>query len=216
MNDARTLLHLQNLDVEVETCEAALADVEANLGDSPELLAARDACESARRTLDALRARQRDLEYEVDSLTARIAAEEKQMYDGRGRGARELEGLRRSVDALKAHRSEVEDRILDTMGAIEQAQVELATAEAELERVETAWRASQGDLLGRRDEIRAQLAKAKARRNHLASTLDRAVNARYEDLRQQKRGRERNRVKPPVLGNEPIPAPGAGRLQLIP
>ncbi len=189
MTDARTLLHLQNLDVEIETTEAAIADADAHLGESPELIAAREARDSAHKALDDLRGKQRELEYEVESLTTRIGAEEKQMYDGRGRGSRELEGLRKSVAVLKTHRSETEDRILDTMGAIEQAQVEVSAQDTAFGKAEADWRASQGDLATKREALAAQLVKCRSQREQLAATIDRATRARYDDLRQQKRGR---------------------------
>ena len=158
MNDARTLLHLQNLDIETETTEVAIADVEAHLGESPELLAAREAREAAHKVLDEFRAKQRELEYEVESLTGRIAAEEKQMYDGKGRGSRELEGLRKSVDGLKSHRRDIEDKILDTMSAVEQAQTDVLAQDTAYAHAEAEWRAGQGDLV-----VRAGLAPNSAR-----------------------------------------------------
>ncbi len=189
MTDARTLLHLQNLDVEIEVTEAAIADADAHLGESPELIAAREARDSAHKSLEALRGQQRELEYEAESLSTRIAAEEKQMYDGHGRGSRELEGLRKSVDGLKTHRRDTEDKILDTMGAIEEAQTEVAGQDVAFAKVEAEWRDGQGDLAVKRDNLVAQLEKVKAQREKLAASFDRALNARYEDLRQQKRGR---------------------------
>jgi uncharacterized protein len=189
LNDARTLLQLQNFDLEIDAADGEFGEIAASLGESPELISAREAHQQAQKALDTLRSTQRDLEFEAESLSTRIKAEDKQMYDGRGRGSRELEGLRKSVESLKASRRAIEDRILDTMGAIEQAQIDAVAREADHARVDAEWTAGQADLARRRDALQSQVGLVKAQRDQLAASLDRALLARYEDLRKIRRGR---------------------------
>lgn len=189
MSDARTLLQLQNLDIDIDSCDAALVDIAASLGESPDLIAAREARTAARKALDDLRSTQKDLEFEAESLSSRITAEDKQMYDGRGRGSRELEGLRKSVESLKAHRRAIEDQILDVMGSIEAAESAATAGDSEFARVEAEWKASQGDMLERQDNLRSQLTQVKAQRERLANSIERGLLARYDELRRQRRGR---------------------------
>jgi hypothetical protein len=228
VTDARTLLQLQTLDLDIDAADAELADIETRVGESADLTAAREARGIAHKVLGDLRGAQRDLEFEADTLTSRIGAEDKQMYDGRGRGSRELEGLRKSIESLKASRRGIEDKILDTMGAIEQAQTDAAALDADSARVEAEWRASQKDLGVRRDSLHPQLLNLKAQRARTTAAIERGLMARYEDLRKNRRGRavaliERNtcqgcRITLPLSvvqrsrsGRELVPCPSCER-----
>ena len=228
VNEVRTLLLLQQLDLDIDATSAELEQLTHQLGDTPELTAAREAQAAAHAALDELRRSQRDLEYEVESLTAKIAGEDKQLYDNRGRGARELEGIRRSIESLKGNRRHAEDRILDVMTALESAQADAAAKDAECERVTAEWRSSQGGMVDRQDSQREHLQVVTARRQQHAAGIAPALLARYEDLRRLRRGRavaiiERNtcqgcRITLPLIvvqharaARELVPCPSCGR-----
>ena len=102
------LLELQELDSSIDRLDQRRGQLEAG----EELSAARKALEEAESLLgelrlasDAVDASSRRLEHEIESFGAKLAAEEKRMYDGSIVNTKELEALQHEITSLKERRT---------------------------------------------------------------------------------------------------------------
>src|SRR3990172_8012214 len=130
------LLELQELDSATDRLEHRREQLETG----EELSAARKELEVAESQLGELRlasdsvdAPSRRLESEIESFGAKLAAEEKRMYDGTIVNTKELEALQHEISSLKERRSRAEDELLEQMERREDLDPRAAEASKEVD-----------------------------------------------------------------------------------
>lgn len=138
--------------------------------------------------LDQLSTEQRRVEYDVDALSQKAAAEEKRMYDGSVANAKELESMQRDIENLKQRRERLEDELLDYMEKREGLETQIAAIRVALEEA-TATAARISDAADAElAEIEVKLTNLAGQRAGLVQGLDEELLELYEDLRAQKKG----------------------------
>jgi len=183
------LVRLQETDLALDSRRATLADAEARLGETQDLVDLRARVEELRASLRGAEASQKDVELEADALKAKIAPAEQKLYSGSIKNPKELGDLQADIDQLKRHLSAVEDRDLEALTAVEAAQGELSTAEAQLAAIEQAWRDEQTELRDRVERCTAEIATYEAERTRQAALIDPELLARYDHVRRVHQGR---------------------------
>ncbi|MBC7224744.1 MAG: hypothetical protein H5T59_10810, partial [Anaerolineae bacterium] len=101
MNPAQLLYMLQQMDLEAASHDARLQEIERTLASNQALEAARAALQEARERLRHAQAHLRDLELAAENLAAELRRTEDQLYSGRGRNPKELEGLQGKARNLR-------------------------------------------------------------------------------------------------------------------
>ena len=149
---------------------ARLAEVEARLGE----LAGRLRGASDERAEHANK--QANLEHQIDASKTRKAELEKRMYAGTVTAARELQAMDEEVRHLGRHISDLEDRELELMEAIEPIDATIAGLDQEALRLRAANAAAEADIV-------AELDKLATERAMLAASVVPALLTRYEQLR---------------------------------
>jgi predicted nucleic acid-binding Zn-ribbon protein len=185
------ILELQALDLALDRLTARQqelesgADVEASRTRANEL---EDRVGELRLGLDSQRREQERLEAEVGSLSAKIAAEERRLFDGSVANPKELESIQAEVAGLRHRKERIEDELLEQMerreemeGRLPPLEQGLAEARARVSELE----ASAGDVLR---QIHTALEERRVEREALVAALDEELLELYEDLRAQKRG----------------------------
>jgi predicted nucleic acid-binding Zn-ribbon protein len=136
----------------------------------------------------AAQGRQRTLELEIQSLRAKRAKIDREMYSGRVGNPKELAAMQEDAAAIGRHIGHLEDEELGIMEQVESlegerrsVQQQLETADAELARILDAFaREATAD--------EAQIAELTARRQAIAAEIDEDLLRRYERLLQKKGG----------------------------
>ena len=93
MTTVADLYSLQEMDIEIQAKQAALADVETRLGESEELEEARQEVEELRRRLREAQKKQREAEWAVEEVRTKIQPLEAKLYGGTVKIPKELVGL---------------------------------------------------------------------------------------------------------------------------
>jgi uncharacterized protein len=185
------LLELQEIDSTVDRLVARRRSLESGDG----VRGAREQADDAeaalgelRLSVDSIAREQQRLEFEIDSLTQKTAAEEKRLFDGSIANAKELESLQHEIENLKRRRSDREDELLGLMEEREGLDVKVSDAEkvsSELRTGVDQLAADSSDELGR---IGDRLLELSNQRESLTPELDPELLELYEDLRPQKKG----------------------------
>ncbi|HYG71482.1 MAG TPA: YscO family type III secretion system apparatus protein [Actinomycetota bacterium] len=185
------LLELQDLDTRV----ARLEQRRAQLDSGEDLAAARRAMEESESVLGELRLAlddvdrtSRRLEQEIESFSAKSAAEEKRMYDGSIVNTKELEALQHEIASLRERRSRAEDQLLELMERREDLDARATAASGQVETAREHADRVGGDASRELDDIASTLARLTAERAELVPSLDEELLDLYEDLRRQKHG----------------------------
>ncbi|HJU57462.1 MAG TPA: C4-type zinc ribbon domain-containing protein [Actinomycetota bacterium] len=185
------LLDLQRIDTQIDRLEQRRGQLEAG----EELSAARKEMQEAearlgeiRLAVDAVTSESTRLEHEIESMNAKLAAEEKRMYDGSIANAKELEALQHEISNLKERRFRAEDDLLEQMVRREALDSRAKVADAEVREARTRVDALGGDSVRELQQIEADLIARRGERNAIVPEVDDELLELYDDLRRQKHG----------------------------
>jgi predicted nucleic acid-binding Zn-ribbon protein len=188
MNKAKQLYELQEVDFEIEQKSEALVRVGNQLGKDDELVDARATLDSARKNLSEREQQQKAAEWDVSELEAKIAHEEKKLYDGSIKNPRELMNLQHEIDLLKEKRNAQEERLLALMIEVDAAQQDVSSKSNEVDAMEKDWRQGQVSLESEQAELQTALADLGTKRESLVSLTDPESVKAYEEVRLLKGG----------------------------
>ena len=169
MSVARDLYRLQEIDLDIESKEAAVRQTTARLGENETLLSARSRLAAEQAHLEELTKQQRALEWEIDDLSAKVKTGDKDLYGGRIRNPKELSDLQQQTNALKERRAQIEDSVLKLMEEVEASREAVSRLTTELKSVEQQWQIDQ-------QRLTAELAELKETLNDLRTQQQQARN----------------------------------------
>lgn len=155
---------------------------------STELDALREEVESIDLELQNTRTEQQDLELESRSLTDRIREQEKTLMSGELHNPKELEALQSSIDTMKSHRTDLENRSVDRLVMVDSLQVSMEEKQAALAKVEEEWTSRKTAFETEIDKRKKEYVYLKKAREHVAEILSTENLELYEHLRRRKNG----------------------------
>lgn len=191
MRGLERILELQELDSAIDRLDHRREALEAG----EELSALRKEMEEADARLgeirlagDAVAAESRRLELEIESMNAKLDAEQKRMYDGSIVNPKELEALQHEISSLKDRRSRAEDDLLEQM--VRKEDLDARGLEAEKDATAARARVEEvgGDAVKELDQISADLAARRTEREALVPAFDEELLELYDELRESKHG----------------------------
>jgi predicted nucleic acid-binding Zn-ribbon protein len=137
---------------------------------------------------DKVLADEKRLDDEARSIGAHADEAEARLYSGTVASPRELQALQADIEMLRKRRSEIEDRELETMEARESLDAQLATLEADAEKVGAEVERLREVIKAAEVEIDAELAEEDAAWNAHAAGVPESLLADYQRRRAQNRG----------------------------
>jgi hypothetical protein len=186
MSVVRQLYQLQEVDLELESKEAAVKQLTSQLGESEALVNIRARLVQEQKRLEELSRQQRSLEWEIDDLASKLTTAERDLYSGRIRNPKELTGLQQEAEALKARRSQLEDKTLEIMEQAETGRKNVTNLSTELKTIETAWQTQQQKLKAELEQLRSILADLRQKQQLLAAGIDSETLGLYHNLKKGK------------------------------
>ena len=186
MSVSKQLYQLQEIDLELEANEQALARVISQLGESQVVVAARNELTRESQRLEELRQQQHSMEWEIDDRTVKLAAVEEKLYSGRITNPKELANLQHEADGLNSRRSQVEDKALETMEGVSRGEAKVVTLGSQLKKLEVEWQHEQQQLLAEAERHKATIADLKQKRQLMVVNIDPAAVDVYHGVKKQK------------------------------
>jgi uncharacterized protein len=185
------IIELQELDSAIDRLDHRREQLEAG----EELSALRKQMEEAdarlgeiRLASDAVASDSRRLELEIESMNAKLDAEQKRMYDGSIANPKQLQALQHEIASLKERRARAEDDLLEQM--VRREDLDARAAEAENDATAARARVEEvgGDAVKELDQIGADLAARRSEREALVPAFDEELLELYDELRESKHG----------------------------
>ena len=188
MRDIDQLVALQAIDTHLDADRKRYAAIQAALHPPASLQQAKETRAEIAARIEQWRGERRKYEREVADQTARIQAQEKQLYSGKVKDPREQVALQQNVESLKRHLETLEEAELEAILEQEQAESDLDEAEKKLAEEQEAWAETEANLIDERQTLISHAKHLKNERNAAAAGLDPALLKRYESLRQKHGG----------------------------
>jgi predicted nucleic acid-binding Zn-ribbon protein len=186
MNLARQLYELQELDLEIESDERALEQVNSQLGESQAVLRARAQLESEQQRFEELKHQQHTAEWEIDDITNKIAEAEESLFSGRIKNPKELASLQHEDEAFKTRRNQLEEKALGIIDQVEQAEAGLAEMQGRLKDLTADWQRQQKQLTGEKARLEAAIAELGQKREQLSGQIEPEAVELYQFLKRGK------------------------------
>lgn len=182
------LFRLQQIDTHLDRVNARLEAIEIALNQDETLKLAQSKVENTSKALEEAFKILRNFELQVDAQQAKIEETNSSLYSGNVHNPKELQDLANESEALKRYLSVLEDRQIEAMMAVEDAERQHAQALAELERVKADIIQENAKLIGEQSRLRKDLDRQKNERQAAASNIPPEKLELYQNLRQQRSG----------------------------
>jgi hypothetical protein len=188
MTTAAELFALQETDLAIDSAVARLTDVEAELGETAELIEARQQMDQCRERLRPLEERQKELDWEAEEVRGKTAAIENKLYGGSVSNPKELEDYQADLTSLRGQLSRREDALLEVMLEFDDAEAGLRQAETALAEVEESWKVQQTSLQETQAKLKDEIEGLEAKRARRVDGMDAAALSLYQTLRERRQG----------------------------
>jgi predicted nucleic acid-binding Zn-ribbon protein len=188
MSRVSQLFDLQQVDSGIDSRIARMRQLDEQMVDSPELLAARTANEAARSTLAERQLTLKRLSREAEETKVRLKTQEQRLYGGSIKNPKELSQVQEEVAHLKDRLKALEESELDAMLAAEEAENFATSTGDELGKIEKDWQHHQSGLLEEKDKLTEQAKVLQVKRQRFVKELPWADLQVYERLRRAKAG----------------------------
>ena len=188
MSRISLLFDLQQIDSALDKFGARLKQLESQMVDSPELIAARADHEQSVQEHATRHAELKQLSHETEEVSSRLKLQEKRLYDGTIKNPKELGQVQEEAWHLKARFKTLEDAMLDKMMQTEESEATVNEKASQLDLVTKEWEQFQAGLMEEKDLLDEQVKALRVKRHRAASEVPAGDLQVYETLRRTKRG----------------------------
>lgn len=195
MNLLNLLDDLQKIDSQIAKNQELCQSIEARLINDSTLTDVQNSLNLAIQQSNALRARLRALEMQIQSLDDKINVVEARLYGGKISNPKELGGLEQDGQMHKRHKHEIEDQMLDLMTQIEVADTMVYTQRAALERISAESAHSHTLDRAQLAELKNAAEKLAVAREQQRAQISPTDLQTYDDLSNAKKGRAVSKIK---------------------
>jgi uncharacterized protein len=188
MSSLLSLYRLQQIDSQIDRARVRLQAIQTTLDQDDEL---RQAGEKARVTEENHCVAENTLkqaEMNVKDQRIKIDQTESNLYGGTTHTPKELQDLQNDVAALKRHLITLEDRQLDAMVSLEQADADLHSAQNAWVAKQQQWSEQNQTLQQERDVLVNDLERLSKERAATSSSIPSKDSNLYDQLRLERRG----------------------------
>lgn len=188
MSQSSNLYRLQLLDSQLDQARHRMKEIEGILNQDAELKQTRQAHDEANLNLNDEQKHLRHAEEAVQDLRIKIEQTEAMLYGGKIRNPKELQDLQAEVEALIRYLVTLEDRELEAMLTLENAEEQLKNASQNLTEAQSRFASQYALLNGERHKLSGQIDRLETERQAAVNTIKPDDMVIYEQLRKQRRG----------------------------
>lgn len=188
MSRSANLMRLQNIDSQIQHIQDRIDEIQKALYDTSELKDSEKLVVDADTYLHNCQEILRKNENNVRDQRIKIEQTDNSLYGGKIRNPKELQDLQNEAAALRRYLSVLEDRQLDSMISLEEAETRYQMAKDNYEKIKTKKVQQSEKLSGEMSQLNMDLKRLDVERNVVTQTIDVNDLEIYEKLRNSRRG----------------------------
>ncbi|HEX6305488.1 MAG TPA: C4-type zinc ribbon domain-containing protein [Anaerolineales bacterium] len=188
MSQPFRLYRLQQIDTQLDRATARLEEIEIAIRENKALRRAQKRMEQAEEQLQEARKNLSGAELDVQSQRNKIEQTEATLYGGKVSNPKELQDLQNESAALKRYLAVLEDRQLDAMLALDEAEQDYEEANQDVEKVKEEKSARLAELSAEKAILLKEVARLQVEREAAASGVPPDDMQIYAKLRIQRSG----------------------------
>ena len=188
MSQLSTLYRLQQIDSQLDQANNRLQEIQVALNEDAALKQAQQNHAAAEARLNDERQKLRRAEENVQEQKIKIEQNESTLYGGKVHNPKELQDLQKEVAALKKYLGVLEDRQLEAMLVVEEAESDYNKAAAEILALQASQVEQLARLRGEQRELQVQAERLEVERQAATAPLPSQDLSLYEQRRKTRRG----------------------------
>jgi predicted nucleic acid-binding Zn-ribbon protein len=189
MSSPSSLHRLQEVDQALDRVHARLQQIADTLADQSDLQRCKEALDAAEAQLQEARSANKSAEHDAASQRAKIEDTEKKLYGGMITNPKELEDLQQEAESLKRHLVTLDDRLLECMVELEEAESAHAAASQQLADAEQDHAQLEADLGDERTQLLSETERLETEKEACLASVSEEDLALYQKLRSSKGGK---------------------------
>lgn len=186
MNQAQALYRLQQSELTIQRARQRIKEIDADLSNNEELQNAQKQLDKANATLQPLQNKQKDLELQIQSTLEKRKVTEAHLYSGNVKNPKEMTDMQQEIESLNRWHAELEDRLLETLLMVEEAQQQVDTAHENLAHVEARVGEQHQDLISEKASLTTEINENMEKRTGLLDLITPENKTRYNNLKPRK------------------------------
>lgn len=188
MSRPKSLYDLQQIDSQLDSYAVRLGEIEAELADDQAVKTALAKAEAAEQDLQEAQKALRLAEQAVQDQDYKIKQSQNRLYSGKVTNPKELEDIQNEIEALKRYREVLEERLLETMLVVEDAEESFDQAQEKLESARTQQAQKEAKLKGEKGQIEKHVAQLEEQRKNQIAGISEADLETYKKIRLKRGG----------------------------
>jgi hypothetical protein len=188
MTRVSNLFNLQEVDRSIAKARERIEAIEEQLEDDAAIQKALREVREAEAALTEVRSEHSSAEHAVQAQRSKIEQNESALYGGSVTNPKELEDLQMEQESLKRYLATLEDRLLEAMMELDDAEEAFENAEAELDLVKTQSAAKNADLVAEKQALENDIARLESEREASLANVSADDLNTYQKLRERFHG----------------------------
>lgn len=188
MSRPKSLYDLQQIDSQLDSYAVRLGEIEAELADDHAVQAALAKAEAAEQDLQEAEKALRLAEQAVQDQDYKIKQSQNRLYSGSVTNPKELEDIQNEVEALKRYREVLEERLLEAMLVVDDAEERYDQAQDQLEHARAQRSQKEAKLKGEKAQIEKHAAQLEEQRKNQIAGISEADLETYKKIRLKRGG----------------------------
>jgi predicted nucleic acid-binding Zn-ribbon protein len=188
MSRPENLLRLQITDSQLDAHNARLKEIEIALADDKLIKAAQAVAETKQEKLEKVQKDLRAAKHDVQNQRDKIKQSESRLYGGSIRDPKELQDIQEEVLALKRYLEVLEERQLESMLALDDAQSEFDEAQEHLNQTCAQSEENNSHLIAEKTTLTNEVRQLREKRQSQTIIPDEADLKLYESIRAKRGG----------------------------
>ena len=188
MSESFKLFRLQQIDSTLDKCRNRLAEIERLLADDLKIRMAQNKFDQAQKTKFTAEKNLRLAEENVREQRLKIERSQAALYGGKIVNPKELQDLQHESEALKRYLTVLEDKQLEEMLALDEAESAFVDAESHLAESKDMVAAANKDLAQERSNLMRDCDVNQNERAAALTNIEDMELRQYDRLRKQKNG----------------------------
>jgi predicted nucleic acid-binding Zn-ribbon protein len=188
MNPVFKLYRLQQVDSQLDQFRTRLKEIATILADDTALIAANEVAASTAESLKTAQKGLRHAELNTQAQREKIRQTETRLYSGVVKNPKELEDLQNEAAALKRYLSVLEDRQLEAMLIVDDAESTAEAAQNEYESLQAQSLETNANLVDEQSGLKQEINRLSEERDAAASGIPAETLQYYDDLRGKRQG----------------------------
>lgn len=189
MSRISNIYRLQEIDLEIESSQKRIEEIDHILGQDEAVLQAQAILTQRDGELTEARSTNLSADHAVASQREKIDQTEKALYSGSVTNPKELQDLQMEAESLRRHLATLEDRYLEAMVKLESAEEAQLEATETLDVIQQRKARQQSDLTNEKETLIDNLARLDEERQAAVVDVTTEDSALYNELRQRLAGK---------------------------